>query len=105
MQFNIEDIEVVNNTTARRFEAAVGDHLALIDYIPDETVIIFTHTGVPEPIEHHGIANKMAHTALEYARDNHLKVVPQCPFIAGYIGKHPEYQSLVWDPQSQAALE
>ena len=98
MQFNIDDVEVVNNTAARRFEAAAGGHLAVIDYIQEETRIIYTHTGVPEAIEHQGIAQKMAHTALEYASDNHLKVVPQCPFVAGYIDRHPEYQSLVWNP-------
>ena len=100
MQINIDDVEVVNNQAARRFEAQVGDYLALIDYIPEEKLIIFTHTGVPDEIGQQGVASKLAHTALEYARANDLKVVHQCPFVAGYIGLHPEYQSLVWDPRS-----
>ncbi len=100
MKINLNDVEVVNNQTARRFEAQVGEYLALIDYIPDEKLIIFTHTGVPDEIGEQGIASKMAHTALEYAKANELKVVPQCPFVAGYIGQHPEYQSLVWDPRT-----
>jgi predicted GNAT family acetyltransferase len=101
MQINIDDVEVINNPAERRFEAQVGDYLAVIDYIPEEKLIIFTHTGVPDEIGQQGIASKMARTALEYVRDNDLKVVPQCPFVAGYIGQHPEYQSLVWDPKSQ----
>ena len=92
---------MVNNTAARRFETQVGDYLALIDYIPEEKLIIFTHTEVPEAIGHHGVASKMARTALDYARSNDLGVIPQCPFVAGYIGQHPEYQSLVWDLKSQ----
>ena len=101
MQLNLDEIEVVNNKAERRFEAQVGDHLAVIDYIPEEKLIIYTHTGVPDEIGQQGLASKMARTALDYARDNDLKVVPQCPFVAGYIGLHPEYQSLVWDPKSR----
>jgi predicted GNAT family acetyltransferase len=32
-----------------------------------------------------------------------LRVVPLCPFIAGYIGKHAEYADLV-DHDALAAL-
>jgi len=100
MQINLNDVEVVNNSAERRFEAQVGQYLAEIDYILDDKLIIFTHTGVPEEIAHQGIASKMAKTALDYARNNNLKVKPQCPFVAGYISIHNEYQSLVWDPKS-----
>ena len=102
MQLNIDEFEVVNNTDARRFEVQIGDHLALIDYIRNEERIVFTHTGVPEAIGHQGVASKMARSALDYARANDLKVIPQCPFVAGFIGRNPEYQSLVWNPRSQA---
>ena len=101
MHINLADVEVVNNPAERRFEAQVGEYLAVIDYIPEEKLIIYTHTGVPEEIGHQGIASKMAKTALDYARDNNLRVIPQCPFVAGYIEIYPEYKSLVWDPKSQ----
>ena len=100
-QINYDDIEVINNSKARRIEAQVGDQLALINYIPDKEYIIFTHTEVPEAIAHHGVAGKMVHFALEYAKANELKVIPQCPFVAGYIHVHPQYHSLVWDPRAQ----
>jgi predicted GNAT family acetyltransferase len=100
-QIDYENIEVINNSQARRIEAQVGDHLAHIDYIPDKEYIIFTRTEVPEAIEHHGVAGKMVHFALEYAKSNELKVIPQCPFVAGYIHIHPKYESLVWDPRAQ----
>jgi len=37
-----------------------------------------------------GIAGKLSHAALEFARDNGLKVVARCPFIATYMRRHPE---------------
>ena len=100
MQINLNEVEVVNNADERRFEAEVGGFLARIDYIPDEEHIIFTRTLVPEEIEGQGVASKMVRTALEYARDNDIKVIPQCPFVAGYIEIHPKYKSLVWDPRA-----
>ena len=32
---------------------------------------------------------------LDESRARGLKVYAQCPFIAGYIDKHPEYQDLL----------
>lgn len=100
-EIDYENIEVVNNSQARRIEAQVGEYLARIEYILDKDTIIYTHTIVPPAIEHHGVASKMAHFALEYAKSNGLKVIPQCPFVAGYIHVHPKYESLVWDPSAQ----
>lgn len=108
MKIDLDKLEVVNNTDARRFETRIGDYLALIDYIPSGQNIIFSHTEVPTLFEGQGVAGKMAHTALEYAKANNLKVIPSCPFIAAYIRKHPEYQPLVWGPdrhQQQTSQE
>ena len=101
-QINYDEIEVVNNSQTHRIEAQVGEYLAHIEYILDKEYIIFTHTRVPDAIGHQGVAGMMAHFALEYAKSNELKVIPQCPFVAGYIHIHPKYQALVWDPRAQA---
>lgn len=97
MDINLDEVEIRNNQDARRFETKVGDYFALIDYIPAGKNIVFTHTEVPKIFEGQGVASKMAKTALEYAKENNLQVIPLCPFVAGYIRKHPEYQSLVWN--------
>ena len=97
MQINLDEVDVRNNQDARRFETKVGDYFALIDYIPAGSNIVFTHTEVPKVFEGQGVASKMAKTALEYAKENGLQVIPLCPFVAAYIRKHPEYQPLVWN--------
>jgi predicted GNAT family acetyltransferase len=58
-------------------------------------MIVFTHTGVPESMEGTGVGSALAKSALDYAQDNHLLVLPLCPFIRSYIERHPEYQPLV----------
>ncbi|HEX5689943.1 MAG TPA: GNAT family N-acetyltransferase [Roseiflexaceae bacterium] len=50
---------------------------------------------MPAALEGHGIASKMAKFALDEAQAEGLTIVPQCPFVRGYIERHPEYQSLV----------
>lgn len=37
----------------------------------------------------------MAEAALDYTRNAGLKVIPQCPFVAGDISRHPKYGNLV----------
>jgi predicted GNAT family acetyltransferase len=33
--------------------------------------------------------------ALDAARRRKLAVIPECPFVRGWLAKHPEYQDLV----------
>ncbi len=100
MQINLDELEVINNLAQLRFEAVAGGYLARIEYIVDNGVITYTHTIVPDEISGQGVASKMARYVLDYARDNNLKVIPQCPFVRAYIKRHAEYQPLVWDPQT-----
>ncbi len=86
---------VRHNEAEHRFEIEVGGELAVSQYLRRGSTIYFTHTEVPESAEGHGIGNMLARASLEYARDNHLRVVPRCPFIAAFIKRHPEYQKLV----------
>ena len=92
-------IEVRNNTATHRYEVALDGQLAVLTYSQRGNQIAFLHTGVPEELEGHGIANALAHTALEDARANHHMVVPACPFVATYIRRHPEYLSLLSDTE------
>ncbi len=97
MDIDFNNIVVENNAAARRYQAKVGEHLAVVEYRLDADTITFTHTLVPKELEGHGIANKLGHAALEDARARQLTVVPLCPFIASYIRRHQEYLALV-DP-------
>ena len=92
------EISVVDNPDSSRFEAHVDGHVAFVTYARRGDLIILTHTEVPKELQGHGLANVLAHAVLERARSEGLKVVPRCPFIATYITRHPEYQSLVYEP-------
>lgn len=86
---------VKDNPAENRFELHVGGHVAATYYKKTPGVIIFVHTEVPEALGGQGIGSKLIRGALEAVRNEGLRVVPQCPFVAAYMKKHPEFNDLL----------
>ncbi|MBL4575645.1 MAG: N-acetyltransferase [Opitutaceae bacterium] len=96
MRDNIEtdDSGVRQNKAKNRFELLVDGHLAVADYLIIEDRMIFTHTEVPVALRGGGIAGKLISFAMEAAREEGLKVVPQCSYVDRFLDRHPEYSDL-----------
>jgi predicted GNAT family acetyltransferase len=90
-----ESINVVNNSEASRFEAQVGNLLAVAEYLLDPVAITFTHTRVPAELGGRGIATRLIEAGLDFARERGLEVIPLCSFVAAYMRKHPQVQDLL----------
>lgn len=86
--------DVVNNKAQHRFELVVEGHLAAAYYELAGGVITFVHTEVPPELGGKGVGSKLIQGALDQVRAGGLKVIAQCPFVKGWIGKHPEYADL-----------
>lgn len=86
---------VRDNRAEQEFELEVDGHRAIAAYQREDGTITFTHTQVPHAIEGRGVASKLIRAALDASRDAGLKVVPQCPFVATFIERHPEYRDLL----------
>lgn len=97
MSSTADALTVERNELDQRFQIKLGDEIAMIQYARSGDRIRLIHTEVPPAFQGRGIASKLAKTALEYAQREGLKVIPSCPFVAGYIKRHPEYEKLV-DP-------
>jgi len=79
-----------------KFEYEESGETAYLEFETDsDGWITLWHTEVPKALRGRGIAAMLAKTALEYARDNKLKVDVICPLVADFIHKNPEYKSLV----------
>jgi uncharacterized protein len=79
-----------------RFEIQEDGETAYLEFELDKAGwITLWHTEVPQTLRGRGIAGTLAKTALEYARDNQLKVDVICPSVANYLSKNPEFQTLV----------
>lgn len=88
-------MEVTNDEVRQQFHSTVEGQRSVLDYELENGTIVFTHTGVPPPLEGRGIGTALAKAGLDYARSKNLKVVPACSFIRVYIRRHPEFQDLV----------
>jgi uncharacterized protein len=86
---------VVHNAASQRFEMDVDGQLSVLEYTFKNQRLFLTHTEVPSALQSHGLGTKLAHAALEYARQNELTVVAICPFVKEYVHSHPEYQAFV----------
>jgi predicted GNAT family acetyltransferase len=89
------DLHVVMNEAERQFQVKLDGETAFAEYRLIDHGIILPHTVVPEAFEGKGVGSALAKAALGYARENGLKVIPLCTFMAGYISKHPEWRDVV----------
>jgi predicted GNAT family acetyltransferase len=88
-------IQVTNNSTTGQFEILADGKLATLAYSERDGKLYLIHTEVPKELGGRGYASALARTALEYAKERQLTVVPYCPFVRAYLQRHPEYKSLV----------
>jgi predicted GNAT family acetyltransferase len=91
------DIVVTNNEAEKRYEARLDGELAGAAYYDTaDDLIVFTHTEVDEAFEGHGVGSALARGALDDVRaDGRRQVIARCPFIRGWIERHPDYQDLL----------
>jgi hypothetical protein len=96
--------EVSNNERTHRFEVELGAQTAFLSYRHVGGSLTLDHTEVPPELEGCGIASKLTRTALEYARERGLQVVPICPYVSKYLKKHSEYLDLLSDENRKHVL-
>ena len=91
------DISVKDNPERHRYEASIDGTVAgFADYRIRDGHVVFTHTEVDDAFEGKGVGGALARAALDDVRaQGRYDVVAQCPFIAKWIARHPDYQDLL----------
>ncbi len=60
-----------------------------------EIIILILHsTFVPEESRDQGVATELAEYAIEYARENGLRVKASCPFMKTVLSYEPDHNAL-----------
>lgn len=89
-------IQIVPNPVEHRFEILVdGIEAGHSEYVRKGDLMIFTHTAIDPAFGGQGLGSQLARGALDAVRGAGDPILPLCPFIAGYIEKHPEYDDVV----------
>ncbi|MDB2657174.1 N-acetyltransferase [Crocinitomicaceae bacterium] len=49
---------------------------------------------MPDELAGQGVASGLALAALNYAKDHKYLIALMCPFVSGFVEKHPEWYEL-----------
>lgn len=85
----------VDNTEDKQYELHTDGWFARIEYTKTQNAIYLLHTEVPLHLEGKGIGSAIVKEALEDIKQRGIKLVVTCPFVAGYIKRHPEWRELL----------
>jgi predicted GNAT family acetyltransferase len=87
--------QVIDVPGRQRYEIVRdGTALGYAAYQKTEQLIVFTHTEVDPSLEGQGIGGRLVQGALDDVRTQRLAVLPICPFVHGWMARHPDYADL-----------
>jgi predicted GNAT family acetyltransferase len=89
-------MDVTNDTEHHRFLVRLpgGEGELIYRQIAPHTLELI-HTRVDPALRGHGVAEVLAVTAIAYAREHGLHIVPTCAYVQRWLDKHPEHKDLV----------
>jgi predicted GNAT family acetyltransferase len=87
---------IIDNPDQHRYEIRASDELAgFVQYRRREGLIALIHTEIDSRFEGQGLGSQLIAGVLDEARAAGVAVFPFCPFVNGFISRHPEYVDLV----------
>ena len=85
-----------DGTRGRFYIEEDGRRLALMTYSKaGADKIIIEHTEVDPSLKGEGIGKDLVAEGVKYARENELKIIPQCPFAKAEFEKRGEYADVL----------
>lgn len=100
------DLVVVDVPDRHRYEAtADGDLAGFAEYTTTSEMVVFTHTEVLPAHEGEGVGSALVRYALDDVRARGLRALAVCPFVLGWIRRHPEYADLEYRSRTRADVD
>jgi len=90
-------MEQIAKGEGRFYIAGDGKDLAEITYRTEEATgnFVIDHTYVSEDLRGQGAGEKLVRAVVDLAREEDVKIVPECPYAAHQFEKHAEYRDLL----------
>jgi NAD+ kinase len=93
---DLNHVSVVDNFELSRYEVQVASEVAgYVEYRRTPGRVDFLHTEVNQGFEGRGLASRLATSALDDVRERGWVATVTCPFMSGYVERHPEYNDLI----------
>ncbi len=88
-------IEHYEKNGVGRYRADVAGGEAELTYtLNEDDVMVIDRTFTPPEARGKSIARKLTERAVADAKEHHLRVDPQCPYVAKLFERKPEWASL-----------
>jgi uncharacterized protein len=73
-----------------------GEWVAELSYVrADDTTMVIDHTEVDEKFRDQDVGRDLVEAAVGFARENGMKIRPDCPFARKVIEETPEFQDVL----------
>jgi predicted GNAT family acetyltransferase len=94
-------MDIIHDPEDYRFFAIIADDEAELTYTyPEDTIMDFDYTYVPESVRKQGLADQLVQAGLDFAQQKNYKVIPSCPVVEAFVKRHPEYQELIIEDEN-----
>jgi NAD+ kinase len=98
------DAVVVDSFEQQRYEILLNGEVAgALAYRRQGGRIDLMDTEIDPAFEGRGLASRLASAALDEARSQGTPVIVSCPFVTGYVERHPEYSDVLAEPIGRTA--
>ena len=68
-----------------------GEHLGLMNFLINDGMMNIYHTEVSDQLQGKHMGEKLVEAGVNYARENHLKIMPTCTFAKSVFARVKEY--------------
>jgi len=90
------NIENNSSETRGQFEANDnGKKAGFMTYSRHDDRIVLEHTEVDPEYQGRGVGKKLVERSVEFARENNLKIVPECTYAKKVLEKSSEYDDVL----------
>lgn len=89
--------KVIHEKENERFVIYVEGNEVYVEYSMRNNEMNLHHTYTNPALRGKGLAAQVVRAALEFAKENKLKVVPTCSYVQSFIAKNDEYKDLIAD--------
>lgn len=89
-------MRIRHDTEAHRFLGETPSGTAVLAYAPaGGDVLELYSTYVPAAERGRGLGGQLVQAAVAFAREQGLRIIPTCWYVADWLGAHPEHRDLV----------
>jgi len=87
--------KVIHEKENERFVIYAEGNEVYVEYKMEEKEINLYHTFTHPALRGKGLAAHVVRAALEFAKENNLKIIPTCSYVQAFIAKNNEYKDQV----------